>query len=49
MSDEEKRDFRSTRQELSFEQDVASYKFPEDFDLRIIQDFCDNYRDREGV
>jgi ATP-dependent DNA helicase RecG len=49
MSDEEKRDFRSTRQELSFEQEISSYKFPDDFDLRIIQDFCDNYRDRENV
>jgi len=49
MSDEEKRDFRSTRQELSFEQEASPYKFPEDFDLRIIQDFCDNYRDRENV
>jgi len=28
MSDEEKRDFRSTRQELSFEQEVAPYLFP---------------------
>lgn len=49
MSDEEKRDFRATRQELSFEQETAPYTFPDDFDLRTIQDFCDNYRDREGV
>ncbi|MGE8495410.1 ATP-binding protein [Comamonas sp.] len=48
MSDEEKRDFRSTRRELSFEQAVAPYNYPEDFDLRIIQDFCDSYRDREN-
>jgi ATP-dependent DNA helicase RecG len=49
MSLEEKQDFRSTRQELSFEQSVAPYKFPDDFDLRIIQDFCDEYRRGEGV
>lgn len=48
MSDEEKRDFRSTRQESSFELDLAPYKFPDDFDLRIIQDFCDAYRSKEG-
>ncbi|VIO80059.1 ATP-binding protein [Bradyrhizobium ivorense] len=49
MSLEEKQDFRATRQELSFEQSVAPYKFPDDFDLRIIQDFCDEYRRAEGV
>ncbi|MEH6950629.1 ATP-binding protein [Nitrobacter sp. NHB1] len=49
MSMEEKQDFRSTRQELSFEQEPAPYKFPEDFDLRVIQDFCDEYRRVEGV
>ncbi len=48
MSEEEKRDYRSTRQELSFELDIAPYRFPDDFDLRIIQDFCDAFRSREG-
>jgi len=48
MSEEEKRDFRSTRQELSFEQEFAPYKFPDDFDLRVVQDFCDGFRSREG-
>jgi ATP-dependent DNA helicase RecG len=48
MSEEEKRDFRSTRQELSFEMEVAPYVYPHDFDLRIIQDFCDAYRQKEG-
>ncbi|MGR9239040.1 ATP-binding protein [Rhizobium leguminosarum] len=48
MSDEEKRDYRSTRQELSFELDIAAYKFPDDFDLRIVQDFCDAFRTKEG-
>lgn len=48
MSEEEKRDFRSTRQELSFELDIAPYEYPKDFDLRIIQDFCDAYRTRES-
>lgn len=49
MSEEEKRDFRATRQELSFEMEVAPYKYPNDFDLRVIQDFCDAYRLRESV
>lgn len=49
MSDEEKRDFRATRGELSFELETAStYKYPQDFDLRVIQDFCDTFRSREG-
>lgn len=48
MSDEEKRDYRSTRQELSFELDVAHYSFPDNFDLKIIQDFCDSFRLKEG-
>lgn len=48
MSDEEKRDFRATRQELSFELTEAySYTYPQDFDLRLIQDFCDVFRERE--
>ena len=47
MSEEEKRDYRATRQELSFELDIAPYKFPKDFDLRVIHDFCDAYRQRE--
>ncbi|MBL1257880.1 ATP-binding protein [Methylocystis sp. Sn-Cys] len=47
MSDEEKRDFRSTRRELSFELGEAIQKYPSDFDLRIIQDFCDSFRGRE--
>ncbi len=47
MSDEEKRDFRSTRRELSFELREAIHQYPQDFDLRIIQDFCDAFRSRE--
>jgi ATP-dependent DNA helicase RecG len=48
MSEEEKRDFRSTRQELSFELTEASiFTYPRDFDLRIIQDFCDSFRERD--
>ena len=48
MSEQEKQDFRSTRQELSFEMTVAPYEYPKDFELKIIQDFCDAYREREG-
>lgn len=48
MSDEEKRDYRSTRQELSFEMERAPYSFPDEFDLRVIQDFCDAFRLKEA-
>jgi ATP-dependent DNA helicase RecG len=48
MSEEEKRDFRSTRQERSFEMETASFSYPGDFDLRIVQDFCDAFRDKES-
>jgi ATP-dependent DNA helicase RecG len=48
MSEEEKKDFRSTRLELSFEMEDAPYQYPDDFDARIIQDFCDAYRARDG-
>ena len=48
MSEEEKRDFRATRQELSFELTAAPmFQFPREFDLKIIQDFCDSFRERE--
>ena len=48
MSDDEKRDFRATRQQLSFEMEAAPYKFPEEFDAKIISDFCLAFRQREG-
>jgi ATP-dependent DNA helicase RecG len=48
MSEEEKQDFRSTRQELSFELSIApNFQYMRDFDLKIIQDFCDSFRERE--
>jgi len=48
MSEEEKQDFRSTRQELSFEQSPAPYRYPEDFDPSIIDDFCHRLRHAES-
>lgn len=48
MSEEEKRDFRATRNELSFEMEAAQYSFPSEFNVGIIQDFCDQFRQREG-
>jgi ATP-dependent DNA helicase RecG len=49
MSAEEKQDFRSTRGELSFELTVSAlFKYPQDFDLKIVQDFCDSFREREN-
>ena len=47
MSDEEKQDFRSTRQELTYELAKAAYDYPGEFNLEIIQDFCDGFRARE--
>jgi len=47
MSDEEKRDFRATRNETSFELERANYTYPDDFHASIIQDFCDQFRQRE--
>lgn len=44
MSEEEKQDFRSTRQELSFEQSPAAYKYPDEFELTILNDFCERLR-----
>lgn len=47
MSDEEKRDFRATRGELSFEQDKAlSFSFPDDFDMSVIGDFTNAFREK---
>ncbi|MFZ1416345.1 MAG: hypothetical protein WAS73_17460 [Defluviicoccus sp.] len=49
MSDDEKRDFRATRQELTFElEDASAYTYPSDFNLIIIHDFCDAFRQREN-
>ena len=47
MTEEEKRDFSVSIQELSFELQDAPYQFPSEFDYRIIQDFCDGFRARE--
>lgn len=47
MSEEEKRDFRSTRNEISFELNPSNFEFPADFDANIVQDFCDEFRRRE--
>jgi len=47
MSDEEKRDFRATRNEVSFELERSASNYPQDFHLSIIQDFCDEFRSRE--
>ncbi|WP_340264905.1 ATP-binding protein [Sphingobium mellinum] len=47
MSDEEKQDFRSTRQELTYELRPAPYTYPSEFDLGVVQDFCDGFRTRE--
>ena len=49
MSSEEKDDFRSTRHERSWEQRAGgSFIYPQDFDSSVIQEFCENFRSREG-
>jgi len=49
MSHEEKDDFRSTRHERSWESRPARvFQYPVDFDAGIIQEICDNFREREG-
>lgn len=49
MSPEERDDFRSTRHERSWEQRPGGmFNYPRDFDAAIIQEFCDNFREREG-
>lgn len=47
MSEEEKRDFRATRNEVSFELEKSAFEYPKDFQLTIVQDFCDEFRRRE--
>jgi ATP-dependent DNA helicase RecG len=49
MSAEEKDDFRSTRHERSWEQRPNGlYKYPHDFEAKILEEFCTNFREREG-
>lgn len=49
MSPEEKDDFRSTRHERSWELRASGlYRYPQDFDRNIIDEFCNNFREREG-
>lgn len=49
MSPEEMDDFRSTRQERSWEQrEAGQFTFPDDFDRELIDDFCESFRAREG-
>lgn len=49
MGEEERADFRSTRGELGFELAIpADAKFPDDFDPKIIQDYCDQFRESES-
>ena len=47
MSGEEVRDFRATREQHAYEVEMASFSYPGEFDFRVIQDFCDAFRDRE--
>ena len=48
MSEEEKRDFRSTRQEKRYEQEESRLNFPSDFDENVIEEFCSSYRSEPG-
>lgn len=49
MTPEERDDFRSTRHERSWEQRASKmFVFPDDFNVGVIREFCDNFRAREG-
>lgn len=49
MSPEEKDDFRSTRHERSWEQRIAGvFEYPNEFDPAVVNEFCQNFRDRES-
>ncbi|WP_246026568.1 ATP-binding protein [Paracoccus luteus] len=48
MSEDEKRDYRATRNELSFELEAAPYNYPGDFNEEIINLFYENFKEREG-
>lgn len=49
MSPDERDDFRSTRQERSWEQRLNHhFQFPDDFDKDVILEFCTNFREREN-
>lgn len=49
MSPEEKDDFRATQHERSWEQRASGvYEYPKNFDPHIIEEFCNNFREREG-
>lgn len=48
MTDEEKQDFRSTRHQRTYETELASMTWPDDFDPAAISAICDGFRSREG-
>ena len=48
MSEEEKKDYRTTRNESSFELEDANCEWPRDFDTKIIEDYCRAFREREN-
>lgn len=48
MSPEECLDFRTTRAEVPFDlRPAVGVRYPDDFDMRIVQDFCDSFRASE--
>lgn len=49
MTDEERHDFRSSRHELSYEQDSCGLAYPSEFDGEIIEEFCTRYKDTENL
>jgi ATP-dependent DNA helicase RecG len=49
MSADEKYDFRSSRHELSFEQESCGLKYPQDFDGNTINEYCAKYREAEHL
>jgi len=49
MSDEEKREYRQSRNEIEFELEPCGLRWPDDFDAGIISDLCKSYSNREDI
>ena len=49
MSDEEKREYRQSRNEIQFELEPSGQRWPDDFDEEVIKSFCDQFSAREDI
>lgn len=49
MSDEEKREYRQSRNEIEFELEPCGLMWPDDFDAGIVSALCERFLDREDI